>query len=103
MPDQIFSHTLARIAICTATLAITVLDARAADELLKYPDLSGRWGRDMLFFEPTPSGRSHCQLSSQGRRKHGPAGRLLWKSESVGWRSYQPYPQTRRRGSRQEV
>ena len=56
MPDQIFSHTLARIAICTATLAITVLDARAADELLKYPDLSGRWGRDMLFFEPPPSG-----------------------------------------------
>jgi hypothetical protein len=27
-----------------------------ADELLKYPDLSGQWGRDMLFFEPPPSG-----------------------------------------------
>jgi hypothetical protein len=37
-------------------LAITVLDARAADELLKYPDFGGQWGRDMLFFEPPPSG-----------------------------------------------
>jgi hypothetical protein len=52
---QIFRHTLARIAVCTATLAITVLGTRA-DELLKYPDLSGQWGRDMLFFEPPPSG-----------------------------------------------
>jgi hypothetical protein len=32
------------------------LDARAADELLEYPDFSGQWGRDMLFFEPPPSG-----------------------------------------------
>jgi hypothetical protein len=52
---QIFRHTLARIAVCTATLAITVLGTRA-DELLKYLDLSGQWGRDMLFFEPPPSG-----------------------------------------------
>ena len=37
-------------------LAIMVLDAPAADELLKYPDFSGQWGRDMLFFEPPPSG-----------------------------------------------
>jgi hypothetical protein len=56
MPNQIFSHTFARIAICAAMLATTVLDARAADEPLKYPDLSGQWGRDMLFFEPPPSG-----------------------------------------------
>jgi hypothetical protein len=55
MLNQIFRHTLARIAICTATLAITVLRMQAA-ELLKYPDLSGQWGRDMLFFEPPPSG-----------------------------------------------
>ena len=56
MPNEISARTLARIAICTAMLAITVLDARAADELVKYPDLSGQWGRDMLFFEPPPSG-----------------------------------------------
>jgi len=47
---------MARITICAAMLAITVLDASAAGELLKYPDLSGQWGRDMLFFEPPPSG-----------------------------------------------
>src|ERR1700730_515141 len=56
MPNQISAHTLTRIAICTSMLAITVLDARAAAELLKYPDFSGQWGRDMLFFEPPPSG-----------------------------------------------
>ena len=56
MPNQIFGHTLARIAICTAALALTALDARAADELLGYPDLSGQWGRDVLFLEPPPSG-----------------------------------------------
>jgi hypothetical protein len=56
MPNQIFSHTFAQIAICAAMLTIRALDARAADELLKYPDLSGQWGRDMLFFEPPHSG-----------------------------------------------
>jgi hypothetical protein len=56
MPNEISTRTLARITICTAMLAITVLAARAADELVKYPDLSGQWGRDMLFFEPPPSG-----------------------------------------------
>jgi hypothetical protein len=56
MPNQSFSHSLARIATCTAILASAILDARAANELLKYPDLSGQWGRDMVFFEPPPSG-----------------------------------------------
>jgi hypothetical protein len=56
MLKKICHHTLAGIAICIAMLAMTVLDARAADELLKYPDLSGQWGRDLLFFEPPPSG-----------------------------------------------
>src|SRR5215469_9787371 len=56
MPNQIFSHSLARIATCTAILGSAILDAQAANELLKYPDLSGQWGRDMLFFEPPPSG-----------------------------------------------
>src|SRR6266481_2969684 len=52
-----YPHALwSRIAVCTAMLAIAVLDARATDELLKYPDFSGQWGRDMLFFEPPPSG-----------------------------------------------
>src|SRR5258708_7709898 len=56
MPSQISARALSRIAVCTAMLAIAVLDARATDELLKYPDFSGQWGRDMLFFEPPPSG-----------------------------------------------
>jgi hypothetical protein len=56
MPNQIFSHTFAQIAICLAILAIRALDAQAADEVLKYPDLSGQWGRDMIFFEPPASG-----------------------------------------------
>jgi hypothetical protein len=37
-------------------LAITILDTRAADKLVKYPDLSGQRGRDMLFFGPPASG-----------------------------------------------
>ena len=56
MLNRISARTLARVATCTAILALGVLDARAADEPLKYPDLSGQWGRDMLFFEPPPSG-----------------------------------------------
>ena len=56
MPNQMSAHAPSRIAICAAMLAIMVLDARAADELLKYPDFGGQWGRDMLFFEPPPSG-----------------------------------------------
>jgi hypothetical protein len=55
MLNRISARTLARIATCTAILALAVPDARAADEL-KYPDLSGQWGRDMLFFEPPASG-----------------------------------------------
>jgi hypothetical protein len=55
MPNQIFSQGLAQIATCAAILASAILDARAANELLKYPDLSGQWGRDMLFFEPPAS------------------------------------------------
>ena len=50
MPNQIFDHTFARFAISAAMLAMAVLDARAV------PDLSGQWGRDMLFFEPPASG-----------------------------------------------
>jgi hypothetical protein len=56
MLNRISARTLAQIATCIAILALGVLDARAADELLKYPDLSGQWGRDMMFFEPPPSG-----------------------------------------------
>ncbi len=56
MPDRSSAQTLVRIAIISAALAVTVLDAQAADEQLTYPDLSGQWGRDMLFFEPPASG-----------------------------------------------
>ena len=36
--------------------AATVSPATAADGKSPIPDLSGQWGRDMLFFEPPPSG-----------------------------------------------
>jgi hypothetical protein len=50
------AHALSRIAICAAMMVTTAVGARAADELLEYPDFDGQWGRDMLFFEPPPSG-----------------------------------------------
>jgi hypothetical protein len=56
MLNRISARTLARVATCTAILASAILDARAANELLKYPDLSGQWGRNMLFFEPPAAG-----------------------------------------------
>jgi hypothetical protein len=67
MLNRISARTLAQIATCIAILALGVLDARAADELLKYPDLSGQWGRDMMFFEPPPSA-----LSGQNARPTAP-------------------------------
>ncbi len=36
--------------------AAFVYPAMAADRSSPIPDLSGQWGRDMLFFEPPPSG-----------------------------------------------
>jgi len=36
--------------------AVCVSQAMAADNGSLIPDLSGQWGRDMLFFEPPPSG-----------------------------------------------
>jgi len=56
MADRISAHTLAKLAIIIPMLAIAAMDALAADEQHRYPDLSGQWGRDMLFFEPPPSG-----------------------------------------------
>lgn len=56
MLNRISARTLARAATCTAILALAVLDVRAGDAVLKYPDLSGQWGRDMLFLEPPSSG-----------------------------------------------
>jgi hypothetical protein len=56
MLNRISGRTLARVATCAAILASAILPARAANELLKYPDLSGQWGRNMLFFEPPASG-----------------------------------------------
>jgi hypothetical protein len=69
MLNRISARSLARIATCTAILALAVLDARAAEELLKYPDLSGQWGRDMMSFEPPSSGPgpvSRAQRKSDG-------------------------------------
>ena len=42
MLNRISASSLARIATSTAILALAV-DARAAEELLKYPDLAGQW------------------------------------------------------------
>jgi len=36
--------------------AAFICPAMAADSGSPFPDLSGQWGRDMLFFEPPPSG-----------------------------------------------
>ena len=85
--------------------AAFVSPAMAADNGSPLPDLSGQWGRDMLFFEPPPSGpgpivnsirkadgtivaRDPCCAIGPGR---------------VAWRSYEPDPETRGRRSRQEV
>src|SRR6266436_8427319 len=51
-----FPMSLASAASLAGALAFASLPGRAADELLKYPDLSGQWGRDVLFLEPPPSG-----------------------------------------------
>ena len=43
------------IAVVLSTAAL-LFPAMAADIGSPIPDLSGQWGRDMLFFEPPPSG-----------------------------------------------
>ena len=43
------------IAVVLSTAAL-LFPAMAADSGSPIPDLSGQWGRDMLFFEPPPSG-----------------------------------------------
>jgi hypothetical protein len=37
-------------------LGLAISPALAADNGSPLPDFSGQWGRDMLFFEPPPSG-----------------------------------------------
>jgi hypothetical protein len=37
-------------------LGLAISPALAADNGSRFPDFSGQWGRDMLFFEPPPSG-----------------------------------------------
>ena len=77
----------------------------AVDNGSALPDFSGQWGRDMLFFEPPPSGPGPLQLSPQDRRYRRPAGALLYDRDAggVAWRSYELDPETRGRASRQEV
>jgi hypothetical protein len=48
-----FSAGTIAVAFAAATL---VAPAMAADSGSPIPDLAGQWGRDMLFFEPSPSG-----------------------------------------------
>ena len=52
------------------------------------PDLSGQWGRDMLFFEPPPSGPG--PVSRAERKSDGSvcAGHMLYNcAPTVAWRS----------------
>ena len=53
-------HSPRRFSATTIALvfyaAAFVFPAMAADGGNSIPDLSGQWGRDMLFFEPPPSG-----------------------------------------------
>jgi hypothetical protein len=39
-----------------ALLGLSLQSTLAAERALSTPDLSGQWGRDMVFFEPLPSG-----------------------------------------------
>jgi hypothetical protein len=52
-PARRFSSRTIAFAFATAAL---VSQAMAADSGSAIPDMSGQWGRDMLFFEPPPSG-----------------------------------------------
>jgi hypothetical protein len=51
-PRRFFAKTIAFI----FSVAAFVTPAMATDSGSPPPDLSGQWGRDMLFFEPPPSG-----------------------------------------------
>jgi hypothetical protein len=51
-PRRFFAKTIAFI----FSVAAFVTSAMATDSGSPPPDLSGQWGRDMLFFEPPPSG-----------------------------------------------
>ena len=51
-PGRLSARTIALV----FSAAAFVLPAIAADSVSPLPDLSGQWGRDMLFFEPPPSG-----------------------------------------------
>jgi len=52
-PARRFSSRTIAFVFATAAL---VSQAMAADSGSAIPDMSGQWGRDMLFFEPPPSG-----------------------------------------------
>ena len=51
-PARRFSSSTIAFAFATALVS----QAMAADSGSAIPDMSGQWGRDMLFFEPPPSG-----------------------------------------------
>src|ERR1700758_1512762 len=51
-PRRLSAATLALLFSAAAFVAPAI----AADSVARLPDLAGQWGRDMLFFEPPPSG-----------------------------------------------
>ena len=78
----------------------------AAERTVPSPDLSGQWGRDMLFFEPPPSGPG--PLINAVREAGGTVAVLdpccaVATPGLAWWQSYQPDSKTRGGRSRQEV
>jgi hypothetical protein len=51
-PRRLSARTIAFVSAAAALVAPAI----AADSGAPLPDLSGQWGRDMMFFEPPPSG-----------------------------------------------
>jgi hypothetical protein len=56
IPTQSSRRSFAWTIACAFSAAAFVSPAMAADGGSPIPDLGGQWGRDMLFFEPPPSG-----------------------------------------------
>ena len=56
-PLRVFSDTrFSNVAASVIATALLVLPVAAAQRAAAIPDLSGQWGRDMLFFEPPSAG-----------------------------------------------
>ena len=78
-----FSTRTIALVFCAAAF---VAPAMAAESSSRVPDFSGQWGRDMLFFEPPPSGP--CPVINSVRKADGtvtPLARCCTIVTEGGW------------------